>query len=1210
MNIKDIIGQRESNGDYSAVNSLGYAGKYQFGKMALIDTGYKDSDGNWTGKDGVTSKEQWLANHDAQEKAMDELMRRNTRALSHFGLDEFIGKTINGTKITMNGALASAHLLGAKGTVEMLRSGEAKRDAYGTSGFDYIAMIPDEDEPDPKPEPIPVRAEPTVASTAQISPMVEGMPEGIGRLASSDVAEDVSPDLAVGSEGIESTTYSPEASAPRPVAPSTSENRLRLFYADELDYTQENRLAIQSVQNRVESARRFREESVTGGDIFVAAMQNHNPVVSWIAQEPLPLVPDIEGYSPYDKNDAGESDIKGYEQYYESFIDSYNPETTAAIKRRIDRENRNQQILQQGGAAGTFASIAAGFTDPINIAMMAVPIAREARIASLVGTGLAATTTTETILQATQETRTWDESMTNIAAGVILDSVLGSTVKGIEFGQRELIKQEVAKHIGDLSAARTRVTREATGAEIVKSGPLSTLAATMAKITPLGRTLQSENMTVRAVVQEMVESGIRLEGDFMPTAVESLIKLDYAKYANKATQVRNIQRQFTEETGMDKDVFSIELTTAMRNGDVHQNAHIERAAGILREHIDDLWTRAANLEIEGTFVKQGDEVQPVRSETSESYLTRRYDLNMVRQDPEGFKQAWIAGLKDQRERTNLRLAEEGEDLLEDLTEAEWREVAADIYAKVTDLHVGDLHFNAAPSGATFLKSRVDVKDEFLDAYLVKDWESLMEGYTKSLAPRVRLAERFGAGDSNYMLKDQIQRIQDDFATQIGEIDTQISAATGKEKKKLQARKEKLIKQQVSDIRDVEIMRDRLLNTTQEPHWLNPENRAVLSGLRAARSWNIVTMLSNVLVSSIPDLARTITYHGGGKFAKAFTRSAFSKDIKRSTLPKSDMARMASAMERASSYRLQQISEVEDGIVHTSFDKYAHATADKVLTLSGMKHWNVLNKTVAGHLVGDRIGQILSSGRGFSKLKQLGLDDQAIADAAEYAKRFAIDDDGLINLNLDMWPDRVLVEKIEAAAIKEADRLVVTPTAGDKPILMSTEVGRTLFQFKSFMVSATNKMMLPLFQESGIRPWVEIMTQLGLGLAVANFKAAMNGREIEGVDDQLMAAIDHTGLAGYGMELMRAGRAVTGIDPFGEEQDAKFYARGPWGTLLGPSAGTAENAWRAVYSDSSAEARARAVRKLMPMQNHLILRRGYDIIEDEAAKAMGKSSPSF
>ena len=75
----DALGERESSGDYTVVNSYGYLGKYQFGELALIDVGYYTADetsendwqkGYWTGKNGIDSKADFLADGAAQEQAI------------------------------------------------------------------------------------------------------------------------------------------------------------------------------------------------------------------------------------------------------------------------------------------------------------------------------------------------------------------------------------------------------------------------------------------------------------------------------------------------------------------------------------------------------------------------------------------------------------------------------------------------------------------------------------------------------------------------------------------------------------------------------------------------------------------------------------------------------------------------------------------------------------------------------------------------------------------------------------------------------------------------------------------------------------------------------------------------------------------------------------------------------------------------------------
>src|SRR5258707_2777904 len=76
----DVLGKRESDNNYSVVNQLGFSGRWQFGCGALIDGGYVKpgttgggapaAASAWTGKDGISSRADWLANKVVQNSAM------------------------------------------------------------------------------------------------------------------------------------------------------------------------------------------------------------------------------------------------------------------------------------------------------------------------------------------------------------------------------------------------------------------------------------------------------------------------------------------------------------------------------------------------------------------------------------------------------------------------------------------------------------------------------------------------------------------------------------------------------------------------------------------------------------------------------------------------------------------------------------------------------------------------------------------------------------------------------------------------------------------------------------------------------------------------------------------------------------------------------------------------------------------------------------
>jgi hypothetical protein len=139
------IGARESGNNYKAVNSLGYSGKYQFGALALIDAGYVKKGtsnknladpNNWTGKNGIKSRDDWLNSSVIQEQEMYNLMTRNCKQMSKPGG----AITSSSTHQEIAGNLTAAHLIGAGGQNLAVRNNAVKKDAFGTSSSSYYAL--------------------------------------------------------------------------------------------------------------------------------------------------------------------------------------------------------------------------------------------------------------------------------------------------------------------------------------------------------------------------------------------------------------------------------------------------------------------------------------------------------------------------------------------------------------------------------------------------------------------------------------------------------------------------------------------------------------------------------------------------------------------------------------------------------------------------------------------------------------------------------------------------------------------------------------------------------------------------------------------------------------------------------------------------------------------------------------------------------------
>lgn len=136
-------GYSESSSNYKAENQFGYQGKYQLGSAALQDLGYVkagtpqtpealNNPNNWTGKDGITSADDFRNSGDVQEKAMYNYTKSNYARLERNGVI-----TSTTTAEETAGLLSAAHLVGAGGATNWYRTGQVTTDANGTSASTY-----------------------------------------------------------------------------------------------------------------------------------------------------------------------------------------------------------------------------------------------------------------------------------------------------------------------------------------------------------------------------------------------------------------------------------------------------------------------------------------------------------------------------------------------------------------------------------------------------------------------------------------------------------------------------------------------------------------------------------------------------------------------------------------------------------------------------------------------------------------------------------------------------------------------------------------------------------------------------------------------------------------------------------------------------------------------------------------------------------------
>ena len=129
IGFKEALAFKESQGQYHKVNTLGYMGKYQFGKNTLAFFGQFNT--NCFMRDAAM-----------QEKIFYHNTARNKWILRR-DIKRYVGVKMNGIRVTESGILAAAHLAGAGNVKKYLRSWGDQNfsDAYGTDIEDYLSKF-------------------------------------------------------------------------------------------------------------------------------------------------------------------------------------------------------------------------------------------------------------------------------------------------------------------------------------------------------------------------------------------------------------------------------------------------------------------------------------------------------------------------------------------------------------------------------------------------------------------------------------------------------------------------------------------------------------------------------------------------------------------------------------------------------------------------------------------------------------------------------------------------------------------------------------------------------------------------------------------------------------------------------------------------------------------------------------------------------------
>ena len=977
------------------------------------------------------------------------------------------------------------------------------------------------------------------------------------------------------------------------------------------------------------------EEEPTMGEIAGALFRQENMVGSWlVAPEGLP---DTKDDPTYDAYSMFTEDERNDEAFAASAIYADDDAELDVLRKQFARERKDRETIAKGGATSFVLGLPIAIADPISLIPVGGAVANTYRAgksilssAAVTGSVVGVTTAVqEAALHSTQLTRTYGESAINMSAGVLLGGVLGVAANKLgNYGIDEKAVQELADVMDpeakiargenpSLDASNVAAGYDSVGAAKTVEGTFEVkgkLAKGLVKVfgfDPLSRTMTSDALVTRRVANMLAENPVDVDGAPLQS-VESLSKIKSGRLYSSIDNNNRAYDQYRKGGGeMKRREFNEAVSRAVRTGD-SDVPEIKASAEYWR---NELYNPLRDEMIELNMLPDDVDVS-----TSVNYLNRVYNKQKLQANMPSFISKVSKWLKDKDE-TLYQNAKDAQDKLDagdiadgeraklqaiidkaefkkgkDFEPEDYENIAQQIHQRILGTPDGRLPYDwkmgegfnsgskgSSLNGATALRGplrarRFTIEDDLIEEFLENDIEVLGSRYLQQTGADIELTRKFG----DVTLENEIKQIRDYYSDAM-------KKASDKEAIKLGNKMD-------ADIRDIAGMRDRIRGV----YGFQEDNIWTRIG-RSSRDLNYLRLLGGVTVSSLPDAARLIMAEG---FVKSFSSGLIPliSNTKGFKLAAKEAQRYGVATEAiGTGGRSSIIADVGDYTQGaTALERGLSSTANKFGRINFLDYWTSGIKQVHAVTMQTSIFDGLSKGKYDKRLGRLGIDKQSAKDMMAQVRKHGGKDGKIWITNAKNW-DRPDLERMWGAAMrKESDRVIIIP-GQEKPLFMSSELGKSIGQFRSFILSATQRVLVAGVQGQDHNAIGGVISLVGMGMFSYYLKSNIAGRETS--DDPaawVVEGIDRSGAVGVIGEINNTIEKISsnsvGLRPLlGISAPAsRFVSRSVSESILGPTFGsllsTTVAASNALTSkEPMTEADVRALRRLVPLQNLSILR---------------------
>lgn len=943
-----------------------------------------------------------------------------------------------------------------------------------------------------------------------------------------------------------------------------------------------------------------KEEAPSFLDTAAAFARLENPIYNIAKKaEERDLTFDVDqNFDPIAKLEQDDPDLI---DHAESFEDVANEGLYEHRVNRIRKENKDRETLQKSSTtANLLAGVATSALDPF-MWIPGMQIVKGGKVLTAAGKAAAATAAgeaaTQSVLLGTQETRTVQESLTDTVAATALGGLFGGTFAAFSKGQKSsadlLLKkalkgEDVKVNLDDLSAIPKSNSKADLGLANINESVAKAISSPVEALrAPDLRMATSESNSVRKLGEVLYNSNYirnkNLRGeatlanaqnaisrrDFKVHSTNKTLNDLYLKYTGKG----RIRSSITALRGEKVNVadFNERIWNKLTNPEyVDDIPQVNNAAKLIRSDLDQM---ASELQTRGIL---GD----LDPELAKNYMTRMYDIDVLKvpNNQKSFRDkvgTWLS--KHEKDGTVREVP---------ISLDEAKSQADSILTAILKEHPDQIAMSSIAQGfiskGKFTKKReLLIPDNIISDFLHKDAGQIYYSYMHKANRLIEAQDALKRGGFE-SIEDVVGNIKKDRDLAVGTLERRLKAEGASQ----ETINKELTKLNDKFLSEEELARDGYASI------LGQLSKPTPKAVRALTSYQYMRLLGGVSISSFPEFITSALRPGG--LLKTF-RDGYRpmlQSFKTSKLAKEQIADLTGALEMQQDTLLRRWADPTDQLktgLRDGKGMKALDTATEVFSkVSLLDKVTLFQREIAGQAATAQAIRTLKkaklSPKDIRDLAASGIDINDVPALQKSINKYAEEHKGSFLPNFDLWEDVALRDKFKNAIQTEIESTVLKPGAESLPIVIQKYPwARVVWQFKSYMSAATNKIFLSTLQRRDAESLFGIAALVGMGTLSGVTHDFIAGREPpENAQQAILEGFSRSGILGlWGTSALDMG--LTMADP----KRGRFAGKYGMSIMTGPSVSQIQDMFDVVKRTADGdlkESDKKAILRLLPFQN--------------------------